>query len=183
MTLPNAITLGRIVLAPAVFCLLLHGHPRAAFILFVIAGLSDALDGYFAKRFRWQTELGAYLDPLADKLLIVCVFIALGVRGDLPSWLVIAVIARDVLILAAIFVTWLLGQPVRIRPLFIGKVNTVAQIVLAATALADLAFTLGLDELRLVLVWITAALTVASLAAYLRQTAGYESRDAGPSAG
>ena len=90
-----------------------------------------------------RTELGSYLDPLADKLLIVSIFIALGVRGELPLWLVIAVVSRDILIVAAVLLAWLLDQRVRIKPLAISKANTLAQIVLAATVLADEAFALA----------------------------------------
>ncbi len=76
-----------------------------------MAGISDAVDGFLAKRFNWETELGAYLDPIADKLLIVCIFIALGVTDRLPSWLVITVVSRDVLIVIAVVLSWLLGHP------------------------------------------------------------------------
>ena len=106
LTIPNVITLGRIMLVPVVFWLLLTEHMPAAFFAFILAGISDAVDGFLAKRFGWATELGAYLDPLADKLLIVCIFVALGVRGELPSWLVIAVVSRDILIVIAIVLSW-----------------------------------------------------------------------------
>lgn len=168
MNIPNFITLGRVILVPIVFWLLLSGETQAAFFAFVVAGVSDAVDGFLAKRYGWTTELGAYLDPLADKLLIVCIFLALGVRGDLPSWVVIAVVTRDLLIVIAVVLSWLLDHPVRIQPLIVSKANTLAQLVLAATVLADEGFGLGLDVLRVFLVWVTAALTIASLAAYLR---------------
>ena len=143
------------------------------------AGLSDAVDGYLAKRFHWETELGGYLDPLADKLLVACVFIAMGWLGELPSWLVIAVVTRDVLIIIAVLLAWLLVRPVRIKPFAVSKANTVAQLALAATVLADTGFQLGLGGVRDVLVWLTAGLTVVSLGAYirawLRHMTGYES--------
>jgi cardiolipin synthase (CMP-forming) len=184
INIPNFITLGRIMSVPVIFWLLLTGQNKVAFFVFVAAGISDAVDGFLAKRFNWSTELGSYLDPLADKLLIVSIFIALGVRGELPLWLVIAVVSRDILIVAAVLLAWLLDQPVRIKPLAISKANTVAQIVLAATVLADEAFTLGLVDTRLTLVWITGALTLLSLAAYLRawfmHMAGYESGRSAP---
>ena len=169
INIPNFITLGRIISVPIIFWLLLSGQSKIAFIVFVCAGISDAVDGYLAKRFDWRTELGSYLDPLADKLLIVSIFIALGVRNELPLWLVIAVVSRDILIVAAVLLAWLLEhQPVRIKPLAVSKLNTLMQILLAATVLADGAFGLGLDTGRTVLVWITGALTLLSLAAYLR---------------
>mgnify|MGYP003383387092 FL=1 len=168
MSIPNLITLGRVILVPIVFWLLLNGQLQAAFLAFVVAGISDAVDGFLAKRFGWETELGAYLDPIADKLLIVCVFIALGVTARLPSWLVIIVVSRDVLIVIAVLLSWLLNHPTPMKPLAVSKMNTVAQIVLAATVLADEAFTLKLGGPVQVLAWLTAATTLASLVAYLR---------------
>ena len=103
-----------------------------------------------AKTFGWQTKLGAYLDPLADKLLIVSIFLALGVDGKLPLWLVIAVVSRDILIVMAVLLSWLMGRPCEIRPLIVSKANTVVQIVLAATVLADEGFNLGLGWPRFV---------------------------------
>lgn len=168
LSIPNFISLGRVILVPIVFWLVVTGELGAAFFVFVLAGISDAVDGYLAKRFGWQTELGAYLDPIADKLLIVTIFISLGVKGLLPSWLVIAVVSRDVLIVIGILLTWLLGNPARVRPLAVSKANTLAQIVLAATVLADEGFNLGLAAIRVILVWVAGALTIASLAAYIR---------------
>ena len=168
MNIPNLITLGRVILVPIVFWLLVSGETQAAFFVFLLAGISDAVDGFIAKRFDQTTELGAYLDPLADKLLIVSIFVALGVRGALPSWLVIAVVSRDILIVLGVMLSWLLDHPMRISPFVVSKANTVAQIVLAGTVLADDGFGLGLETLRIALVWITGVLTLASLAAYLR---------------
>lgn len=168
INLPNFITLGRIISVPVIFWMLLSGQARAAFFVFICAGISDAVDGYLAKRFDWQTELGSYLDPLADKLLIVSIYIALAVRNELPLWLVIAVVSRDILIVAGVLLAWLLDHPFRVKPLVVSKANTAMQLVLAAAVLADVGFALHLDTLRIVLVWITGALTVLSLAAYLK---------------
>jgi cardiolipin synthase (CMP-forming) len=168
LNIPNFITVGRVILVPVVFWLMLTGEMRAAFFVFVIAGISDGVDGYLAKRFGWTTELGAYLDPLADKLLLVSIFVAMGVRGELPSWLVIGVVARDIMIVAAVMLSWLMDHPVRIRPLWVSKANTAAQLILASTVLADVGFGLGLGLMRAVLVWLTAVLTLASLAAYMK---------------
>ncbi len=164
--IPNCITLGRVLTVPFVFWLLLSGRYQTAFFIFVLAGLSDAVDGWLAKRYNWQTELGAYLDPLADKLLVVCIFVAMGWQGELPSWLVIAVVSRDLLIITGVMLAWVLDQPVNIRPLVVSKANTFAQLLLASVVLADTGFALGLGTLRLVLVWVTLALTLASLWAY-----------------
>jgi cardiolipin synthase (CMP-forming) len=184
LSIPNLITLGRIFLVPVVFWLLVSGRVQLAFWAFVVAGISDGVDGFLAKRYGWMTELGAYLDPLADKLLVVSIFIAMGVRHELPSWLVIGVVARDVMIVIAIMLASVLGSPVKIKPFIISKANTFAQLVLASTVLADVGFHLGLGALRWWLVWITASLTVASLAAYMyawvQHMAGNENAGAGP---
>ena len=168
LNIPNLITLGRIIAVPIIFYLLISGEAQAAFLIFVAAGISDAVDGYLAKRYHWQTELGAYLDPLADKLLIVSIYIALAVRLELPLWLTVAVVSRDILIVAAVMLAWLMGHPVRIAPLIVSKLNTAAQILLASCVLADIAFNIGFGLVRQGLVWITGALTLLSLAAYLR---------------
>ncbi|MEQ1650631.1 MAG: CDP-alcohol phosphatidyltransferase family protein [Hyphomicrobiaceae bacterium] len=168
MNLPNFITLGRVISVPIVFWLLLSGQSKAAFFIFVAAGISDAVDGYLAKRFNSQTELGAYLDPMADKLLIVSIYIALGARNEIPLWLVVAVVSRDVLIVLAILLSWLMDHPVVIKPFIISKLNTASQLVLASFVLADDAFGLGYMQTRQVLVFITGLLTFLSTAAYLR---------------
>lgn len=168
MSIPNLITLGRVILVPIVFWLLLNGQLEAAFLAFVLAGISDGIDGFLAKRFGWETELGAYLDPLADKLLLVCIFVALGVTGRLPSWLVIIVVSRDLLIIIAVLLSWLLENPTPMKPLTVSKLNTTAQIILAATVLANEAYHLKLGGPILALIWLTALTTLASLVAYLR---------------
>jgi cardiolipin synthase (CMP-forming) len=168
LNIPNFITVGRVILVPVVFWLLVTGRVQAAFFAFVAAGISDGVDGYLAKRYGWTTELGAYLDPLADKLLLVSIFIAMGVLGELPSWLVIGVVTRDIMIIVAVMLSWLMDNPVQIRPFAVSKANTAAQLVLASTVLADVGFQLGFGTLRIVLIWLTAALTIASLVAYMR---------------
>jgi cardiolipin synthase (CMP-forming) len=166
LNIPNFISLGRVLSVPVVFWLLLSGRYQSAFFLFLAAGISDAIDGWLAKRYSWQTELGAYLDPLADKLLVVCIFVAMGFRGELPSWLVIAVVSRDILIVTGVLLAWLLDHPVTIKPLIVSKANTFAQLLLAAVVLADAGFGLGLVGLREWLVLATGVLTIASLWAY-----------------
>jgi cardiolipin synthase len=167
---------------PVIFWLLVNGHARAAFFVFLLAGISDAIDGYLAKRFNWTSELGAYLDPLADKILIVSIYIALAVAKEIPLWLVVAVVSRDILILLAVLLSWLMNRPFHIKPAVVSKINTAAQIVLATTVLGDNAFDLSLDLTRQVLVWTTGVLTFLSLAAYMRtwvlHMTGYGAEDA-----
>jgi cardiolipin synthase len=167
VSLPNIITTGRVILVPVIFWLLVTGQSQLAFYAFLVAGLSDAVDGYLATRFDWKTELGSYLDPIADKLLFVSMFVAFGVSGALPLWLVIAVVSRDILIVAGVVLAWLMDRPFKMKPLGVSKAHTAALVVLVAVVLADQAFSLGLDTLKILLIGLTGALTFASLAAYL----------------
>ncbi|HLC07806.1 MAG TPA: CDP-alcohol phosphatidyltransferase family protein [Methyloceanibacter sp.] len=178
MNIPNTLTLARIVLVPLVVWLIITHENLAAFLLFLLAGLSDAADGYLAKRYGWRTELGAYLDPIADKALLVSIYVTLGFAGHLPAWLVIAVVSRDILIVGAVLLSWMLSRPMSLHPILVSKANTFSQIVLAGLVLAELGLGLGLEELVEVCVWITGALTILSAAAYfwawLTHMASYE---------
>jgi cardiolipin synthase len=138
-----------------------------AFILFVVAGVSDGVDGYLARRFNMRSEFGAYIDPLADKALLVSIYVTLSVVGELPGWLAIIVVSRDAMILSAIVVSRLMERPVAIRPLMISKLNTAAQIAFAALVLGAKAFALDLGLGETAAMLIVAALTIASAAAYL----------------
>jgi cardiolipin synthase len=166
VNIPNSLTLARIVLVPLVVWLIITHEMTAAFLLFLAAGMSDAADGFVAKRYGWRSELGAYLDPIADKALLVSIYVTLGLAGHLPVWLVIAVVSRDILIVGAVVLSWMLSRPLTMHPLLISKVNTFAQIVLAGLVLAELGLGLGLDPLVQLLIWITGALTIVSAAAY-----------------
>ena len=121
--IPNFITLARVLSVPVIFYLLVNDNSRAAFYVFVCAGISDAVDGYLAKRFNWTTELGAYLDPLADKALLVSIYVTLGMLKFLPAWLVILVVSRDILIVGAVILSWLMDKPLRMAPLMISKIR------------------------------------------------------------
>ena len=167
MNIPNLLTLLRIVLVPLAIWLIISDWDRAAFLVLVAAGLTDGLDGYFAKRFGWTSELGSYLDPLADKLMLVSSYIALGVRGLLPSWLVIMVVSRDVMIVSAILLAVVIGQSIQMRPIAISKLNTVAQIALVLLVLAEAGFDLPWTVAKLAVLYLTAGLTLASAAVYL----------------
>ena len=166
MNIPNTLTLVRIILVPLVVWLIITHEILAAFVLFLMAGLSDAADGYLAKRYGWHTELGAYLDPIADKALLVSIYVTLGFAGHLPAWLVIAVVSRDILIVGAVLLSWMLSRPMLLHPLLISKANTFSQIVLAGLVLAELGLGLGLERLVALCVWITGALTILSAAVY-----------------
>jgi cardiolipin synthase len=169
VSIPNLITLGRILLVPVVVWAIIYGELWLAFVLFLAAGVSDAVDGFLAKRFNMASELGAYLDPLADKTLIVSIYVTLGIAGKIPLWLVILVVSRDIMIIGAIMLSWLLGSPLKVKPLLVSKLNTVAQIVFACVVLASLGFNLRADNLIFALIPLVAALTLLSVAAYVRE--------------
>lgn len=167
MTIPNVITILRLLLVPLVIWALLDGDVGIALAAFVIAGISDGVDGFIARHFNQRSRLGAYLDPVADKLLLVSVFVMLGYMGELPAWLVIAAVSRDALIVLAVVLSTVMGHPVEVKPLMVSKANTAVQILLAALVLADLTFALGLGTLRWAIALLSGVLTVASAAAYL----------------
>src|ERR1700752_32446 len=137
-SIPNFITLGRILLVPIIIWAIASDQMELAFAVFIVAGVSDAIDGFLAKRFNMTSELGALLDPLADKALLVSIYVALGIWGALPLWIVILVVSRDIMIVSAVIVSWLFGKPVPMKPLMVSKLNTVAQVALAALILASL---------------------------------------------
>lgn len=169
MSIPNLITIGRILLVPAVVWSILAQHFGLAFALFVIAGISDAIDGFLAKRCGMATELGAYLDPLADKALLVSIYVALAADGYIPLWFTLLVVSRDIMIVGAILLSWLVDKPVTIRPLRVSKLNTAAQIVFAASVIGTLGFGITPGPIVAGIMYVTAALTALSAAAYLAE--------------
>ena len=169
MSIPNLITLGRIMLVPVVVWAIAAGQMLLAFVLFLVAGLSDAVDGFLAKRFNMTSELGAYLDPLADKALIVSIYVTLGIAGTIPRWLVILVVSRDIMIVGAVMLSWLIGSPLKVKPLLVSKLNTVAQIAFACVVLASLGLSFRADTAIFVLMMLVATLTLASIAAYVAE--------------
>jgi cardiolipin synthase len=170
LNIPNLITLGRILLVPVVvWAIATPGTMWIAFVLFLVAGVSDAVDGYLAKRFQMTTVLGAYLDPLADKALIVSIYLTLGINNLIPRWLVIMVVSRDILIVGGIMLSWVMGNPLKIKPLLVSKLNTVAQILFACAVLGSFGFNFDLPTLTLVLMGLVAVLTLLSVAAYVAE--------------
>lgn len=167
MTIPNLITIGRLFLVPLVIVMIAGANWQAAFILFVVAGISDAVDGFLAKNCGMASELGAWLDPAADKALIVSIYITLAVVGAIPVWLVVLVVARDLMIVAAVILSWLLHKPLTIAPIVVSKLNTAAQIGFAALALGSRAFGIDLGSVAPACELVVALLTVASMTAYL----------------
>jgi cardiolipin synthase len=167
MTIPNLITIARLILVPLLVVMIGQQRWAIAFAIFLAAGLSDAADGAIARRYNLRSELGAYLDALADKALLVSIYVTLSLGGQLPGWLAITVVSRDVMIVGAIILSRLMDRPVEIKPLFISKLNTAVQIAFAAGVLAVKAFSLEQDGSVEAGMTIVAALTILSAAAYL----------------
>ncbi|RDD62800.1 CDP-alcohol phosphatidyltransferase family protein [Ferruginivarius sediminum] len=165
--LPTGVTLIRILAVPVMVYLILESRYTPAFWLLVGAGISDALDGFLAKRLNAVSRVGSYLDPMADKALIVAVFLSLGHMGQVPVWLVILVVFRDALIVAGAMLYHTLTQALRVEPLKISKANTAAQIVLVGLVLAKLGLGLAIADVTVVATYIVAATTFASGAAYV----------------
>ncbi len=137
--IPNLISILRILLVAPVAYLLLTERYAGALILFAVAGVSDGVDGYLARHFDWRTRLGAFLDPFADKLLMLVCYLALGWLGHLPVWLVALVIGRDVLIVLGAATYQFVVEQMEIHPSYISKLNTVLQILLVVLVLMALA--------------------------------------------
>ena len=168
MSIPNLISLARLMAVPVMIYLILNGYYFGAFWLFVAAGVSDAVDGYIAKQLGQETILGSFLDPLADKALLVGVYISLGQENLLPSWLVIMVVFRDLVIIGGVVLLHISTNSVKMKPLIVSKINTAAQILLVAIVLANLAFPqLAWSEFVLILVYIVTVTTLASGGAYI----------------
>jgi cardiolipin synthase len=167
--IPNFITVLRLFLVPAIVAMIASHSWWPAFTVFAVAGISDGVDGFIARRFDMRSELGAYLDPLADKALLMSIYVALAIAGILPGWIAILVVSRDVMIVGAVVVSWVLDRPVEIRPLWVSKLNTATQITFAGAVLAAMAFGFSLEWWFDTLLALVAALTLASTAAYLTQ--------------
>lgn len=166
VNLPNIITFGRLCAVPVAVWLVLDQDFLAGFWLFAAAGASDAVDGWLARK-RGPSYVGALLDPLADKALLVTMYVTLAAVRELPDWLAILVVFRDVVILGGVGVLSMLGQPPVIRPLFISKLNTTLQILLVALSLLEAALHIMMPLAMTLLIWAVAASTFVSGTAYV----------------
>ena len=166
--LPNLISLGRLVLAPIVVWLIIIDQLALAFWLLVFGGVSDAIDGLLARVLDARSKLGRYLDPTADKAILVGAFIALGTRDILPEWLVILVVSRDLFIIGGVLLLHIARAGFRfVSPSAISKANTALQILLVGSALAINGYGLDLAWLITAMIWAVAATTLASALGYL----------------
>jgi cardiolipin synthase len=171
VSIPNIITLGRILLVPFIVWAIASNQMAIAFVIFIVAGISDAVDGFLAKRFNMASELGALLDPLADKALLVSIYVALGIWVKVPPWLVILVVSRDIMIVSAVIVSWLFGKPIPMKPLMVSKLNTVAQVAYAALVLAALGFHFKserYEQILMIFMGLVTVFTLVSVSLYLR---------------
>lgn len=161
---PNTISLVRLLLVPLVVWSIGAEKWLAALSIFVFAGLSDALDGFVAKRFDQRTELGAALDPLADKAMMIGAYVTLGLGHWIPFWLVVLVVTRDILIVGGVLLSRLIGAAMRIAPLAVSKVNTAMQIAYVCLVLAGLGIEAMPDVLvEIALVAVTATTSISGL--------------------
>jgi cardiolipin synthase (CMP-forming) len=159
--LPNAITALRLLLVLPLVGLLVAGHFAAALWLFALMGVSDALDGFLAKHYRWRSTLGEYLDPLADKTMLISTYLTLGWLNVLPGWLVAVVILRDLVIVAGAVTYHFVTRKLEMRPTLLSKVNTCMQILLVLVAIFD-QFLVISDVILVMLIIIVLLTTVAS---------------------
>jgi cardiolipin synthase len=166
MNIPNTLTIVRILSIPVFVICLLYDRLMIALFIFIGAGITDALDGLIARVYRQKTATGAYLDPLADKLLLATAYVVLAILGIIPSWLTVIVIARDVIIALGILILHLTSRSFEVKPFFISKTSTFSQIVTIAWALIA-PYSLFFKGLLPYLIWVTAALTCISGLQYI----------------
>lgn len=168
LSIPNIITFIRIVLIPAFVTVLIYKMYNYALTLFIIAGLSDALDGLLARATGQKTKLGAFLDPLADKFLLLTSFILFSVYDWIPKWLVITVISRDLIVTLGWFLVYLTSHNMRVQPTITGKAAITSQFILIAYILLSINF----DSIPSPGNWMfltVAALTIASGLHYIHR--------------
>lgn len=171
LNIPNSLTVLRIVLVPVIVILLIQGQYGKALVCFIVAGVTDGLDGLIARSLNQTTVVGAYLDPLADKALVISMFATLAIVGVIPGWLAVVVISRDCIILGGILVMTLMSVDLEIKPSFVSKINTMLQLVTIFFALL-----LKMDGAEkhfqgafMFVCWLTAIFTVISGADYLQK--------------
>ena len=140
MNFANIITVVRLLITPIIVWLIFSSYYGLGLIFFVFSGLSDALDGFIAKQYNQRTILGSYLDPVADKVLIVSSILALGYMGAIPPWLIILIVSRDLAILGAVIISWLVERSLKIEPIISSKINTFLQIFYIGLILLSLTY-------------------------------------------
>ncbi|MBI5327288.1 MAG: CDP-alcohol phosphatidyltransferase family protein [Deltaproteobacteria bacterium] len=128
MNIPNLLTILRILLVPVFIVFVIDDNILIALAIFILAGITDGLDGFIARVFNQRTVIGTYLDPIADKMLLISAYISLTIKGILPGWLSVVVVSRDIIILSGIAVISLMGKDIDVKPSVLSKITTVFQI-------------------------------------------------------
>jgi len=167
IAVPNLLSLARLFCVPLIVWLILDGREDVALFVFVLAGVTDAVDGFIAKRYGAVTELGKFLDPLADKALLVSAYVALASTGAIPTWLVILVVSRDVMIIGGSLLIHTMRQIVVMNPLMVSKVNTFAQIIYAGLVMLREGYGVMPGEIGQIFMAVVAITTFLSGAAYV----------------
>jgi len=183
MNIPNLLTLSRIILVPVIVILLMDGSFCIALVLLIVSGVTDVLDGFLARILHQQTVLGAYLDPIADKALMISCFVTLSVKKFIPGWVSVIVISRDCIILLGVSVLTMLSIPFKVRPVLLSKLTTLIQIATILAVLMGRCWSMnlqrgstGLNALFL----LTAVLTVVSGFYYMALGVKYINRASQP---
>ncbi|NIR14242.1 MAG: CDP-alcohol phosphatidyltransferase family protein [Desulfobacterales bacterium] len=161
MTVPNLITTIRIILAPVFVIYLINDQFLPALIVFLLCAVSDGLDGMVARLMNQRSKLGAYLDPLADKLLLVAAFVTLSVRGYLPAWLTVLVFSRDTIILLGVLVLFLNRMEFSIKPTPVSKITTWLQFITVLAVLSQ-SYMSSFTKFYPYIFYLTALLTISS---------------------
>ena len=167
MNIPNFITLARLFVVPIIVWLIIDNNERLAFCLTVAAAISDAIDGLIAKRYNCVTKLGTFLDPIADKVLLVCLFIVLGQQGYITSWVVILVVFRDLLIIGGALIFHTITHSLEMAPLKISKINTLAQFGFVVGVLGTEGYGIDMHGALFILQYIIALTTILSGVVYV----------------
>ncbi len=164
INIPNFITLLRLILIPIIIIYLLQGRYELALVLFIIAGLSDALDGFLARALKQKTLLGAILDPIADKLLLDSIYILSAYLELMPDWVAVIVVSRDIFILIGFIILTFFKKRLEVKPSIPSKMTTASQIITVICVLGGLP-----QEIVAVVIYLTAGLTIFSGLHYLYQ--------------
>jgi cardiolipin synthase len=167
LNIPNLISFARLLCVPLTVWLILNGQMLTAFWIFVIASVSDAADGFIARRFNLRTVVGGYIDPIADKALLVSVFVTLGHEGHISLWLVIMVVFRDVMIVSGAVLYHLLFGNLTMEPLLSSKLNTAVQFLMVSLVLGLSGYGINDDMVVIVFTVLTMLTTLWSGAAYV----------------
>jgi cardiolipin synthase len=175
MNLPNMLTITRIIIIPVFVTAVIYKRYDYALYLFVFAALTDTLDGLIARLKGQKTALGTFLDPLADKFLLVTSFVLFSIYGLIPKWLTITIISRDIIIITGWVVLYLVTNTVKIAPSVFGKIAIALQLILLSYTLLDINFP-ALPDIQRYLIWLTASFTIISGLHYIYR--GFSQTDA-----